>query len=128
MGASYCPTLPLHHTLVSQLNSREPGSLFPRGQWEWGGLASRLQASRVGSAGRAYSIIDRLLEVAMDDPRGLGKFKILLESPVSHLEPKPEAGKKRDVTSVVVKTSSREFKIKCKMSCLLPGPSKVQLS
>jgi len=58
----------------------------------------------------------------MDDPRGTnGRFKTLLESPVSRLEPKPEAGKKKDVTHVVVKDKSGESKIKCKNVIVAAG-------
>jgi hypothetical protein len=58
---------------------RPPNSPLPTTQWEWGRVASEFGDPRnFDFAEGAFSTVDRLLEAAMDDNRGQGKFKIII--------------------------------------------------
>jgi choline dehydrogenase-like flavoprotein len=109
--------LPLHDELLVYLNARTRGSHLPASQWTWGRLASDPGDKRkrsLGFAPGAYSSIDRLLEAAIDD-QGRSQFKTVLDSAVSHLEPKPEAGKLQSISHVVAKDASgAEHRIRTK--------------
>ncbi|KAH6843433.1 hypothetical protein B0I37DRAFT_418534 [Chaetomium sp. MPI-CAGE-AT-0009] len=122
MNLSYPETLPLHRALRDSLNLHSPDSKLPTTQWDWGRVASEFRNARnFDFAEGAYSTVDRLLEAAMDD-KGKGKFKILLNSLASHLEPKPQAGTKQSATHVVVKDESdNEHKIKANNIVLSAG-------
>ncbi|RYP39140.1 hypothetical protein DL767_002320 [Monosporascus sp. MG133] len=121
MNLSYPQTLPLHRALKDSLNLRSDSSL-PTTQWEWGRVASEFRnPNNFDFAEGAYSTVDRLLEAAMDD-RGAGKFKIILNSFVSHLGPKPQAGQRKLAEHVVVKdTSGAEHKIMAKNIVICAG-------
>jgi hypothetical protein len=110
-------TLPLHDELLDYLNIHTRGSHLPASQWTWGRVASDSSDKRKRSlsfAPGAYSSIDRLLEAAIDD-QGRSQFKTVLDSAVSHLEPKPEAGELQSVSHVVVKgASGTEHRIRTK--------------
>ncbi|KAH8802473.1 FAD/NAD(P)-binding domain-containing protein [Xylogone sp. PMI_703] len=122
MNISYPQTLPLHRALRDALNLHPPGSRLPATQWEWGRVASEFRNTKnFDFAEGAYSTVDRLLEAAMDD-QGKGKFKIVLNSFASHIEPKPVAGMKQLATHVVVKDESgAEHKIRSKNTVICAG-------
>ncbi|RYP44511.1 hypothetical protein DL768_009032 [Monosporascus sp. mg162] len=122
MNLSYPQTLPLHRALKDSLNLHPPGSRLPTTQWEWGRVASEFRNPKnFDFAEGAYSTVDRLLEAAMDD-QGRGKFKIVLNSFVSHLEPKPEASTKQSATHIVVKDATgTEHKIRTKKTVICAG-------
>lgn len=122
MKISYPQTLPLHRALMDALNLRLPQSTLPTTQWEWGRIASEFRDEKnYDFAEGAYSTIDGLLEAAMDDPTGEGKFHAILNSPVSHLLPEPEAGKLKTLSHVVVKDASGEHKIQCRNAIISAG-------
>lgn len=122
MNLSYPETLPLHRALRDSLNLHSPGSKLPTTQWDWGRVASEFRnAKNFDFAEGAYSTVDRLLEAAMDD-QGKGKFKIILDSLASRLEPKPKPGTKQAATHVVVKDESgAEHKIRANNIVLSAG-------
>ncbi|KAF5590567.1 FAD NAD(P)-binding domain protein [Fusarium subglutinans] len=103
MNISYPQTLPLHRALKDSLNLHDEESRLPTTQWEWGRVASEFRnPANFDFAEGAFSTVDRLLEAAMDNHNGQGKFKILINSLGSHLEPQPQPGKKQSATHVVV--------------------------
>ncbi|KAK3307668.1 FAD/NAD(P)-binding domain-containing protein [Chaetomium strumarium] len=107
MNLSYSRTLPLHRALKDILNIRHRDDKLPTTQWEWGRVASQFSNERnFDFSEGAFSTVDRLLEAAMDDHCGHGKFKILINSTGFRLEPKPKPGTTRSATHVVVKDSS----------------------
>ncbi|KAM0207631.1 hypothetical protein ACHAQI_007426 [Fusarium lateritium] len=58
----------------------------------------------------------------MDDHCGQGKFKIIINSPCSHIEPKPKPGKKQSATHVVVKDADGvKHKIRTKNAVVYAG-------
>ena len=122
MNISYPQTLPLHRALKDSLNLHPPNSPLPTTQWEWGRVASEFRNPKnYDFAEGAYSTVDRLLEAAMDD-QGKGKFKIILNSLGSHLEPKPKVGTTQSATHVVVKDSSgAEHRVKTKNTAICAG-------
>ncbi|KAF5681253.1 FAD NAD(P)-binding domain-containing protein [Fusarium heterosporum] len=123
MNISYPRTLSLHRALKDSLNLRPPNSPLPTTQWEWGRVASEFGDPRnFDFAEGAFSTVDRLLEAAMDDHCGLGKFKIIINSLASRLEPMPAPGKVQSATHVVVKdTKGVEHKIRTKNTVLCAG-------
>ncbi|KAF4971520.1 hypothetical protein FZEAL_9835 [Fusarium zealandicum] len=123
MNISYPRTLPLHRALKDSLNQRPPNSPLPTTQWEWGRVASEFGDPRnFDFAEGAFSTVDRLLEAAMDDNRGQGKFKIIINSLCLHIEPKPKPGEKHSATHVVVKgTDSVEHKIRTNNAVICAG-------
>jgi hypothetical protein len=123
MNVTYPKTLPLHRELMDRLNIHTKPSL-PTTQWMWGRIASEFTDQKNRNfdfAEGAFSSIDRLVEAAMDD-KGNGQFKTLLDSSVMRLEPKPESGKQKPVTHVVVKDASgTEHKIRTKNAVVCAG-------
>jgi choline dehydrogenase-like flavoprotein len=124
MNVSNPETLPLHDKLLAYLNARTCGSHLPVPQWTRGRVACNSGNKRkqsVGFAPGAYSSIDRLLEAAIDD-QGRRQFKTVLDSAVSHLEPKPEAGKLQSISHVVAKDASgAEHRIRTKNVAVSAG-------
>jgi choline dehydrogenase-like flavoprotein len=122
MNLSFPKTLPLHRALKDSLNRHPPSSQLPTTQWEWGRVASEFcNPKNFDFPQGAYSTVDRLLEAAMND-QGRGKFKIILNSFVSHLEPKPEASTNQSATHVVVKDASdTQHKIRTKNTVICAG-------
>ncbi|KAF5536591.1 FAD NAD(P)-binding domain-containing protein [Fusarium napiforme] len=123
MNISYPRTLPLHRALKDRLNSRDSESRLPTTQWEWGRVASQFADSgNFDFAEGAFSTVDRLLEAAMDDHCGHGRFKILINSLGSRIEPKPKPGKIQSATHVVVQDESGlEHKIRTKNTVICAG-------
>ncbi|KAM0541825.1 hypothetical protein ACHAPJ_013074 [Fusarium lateritium] len=123
MNISYPRTLPLHRALKDKLNSRPSGSNLPTTQWEWGRVASEFSdTGNFDFAEGAFSTVDRLLEAAMDDHCGRGKFKILINSTGTRLEPKPKPNVKQSATHVVVTDKKgKEHKIKTKNVVISAG-------
>jgi choline dehydrogenase-like flavoprotein len=78
------PTNPklVHWNLVDELNKTAKNSEA----WENGRTASEFkQDKNFTFAAGAYSAVDRLLEIAMNDPEAVGNFKILLGAKVKSL-------------------------------------------
>ena len=72
-----------HWNLVQELNKTAKGSEA----WVNGRTASEFRHNKDSAfAAGAYSTVDRLLEIAMNDPQAEGNFKILLGTKVDRLE------------------------------------------
>ena len=105
MNLRYPKTQPLHRALIDRLNIHTDG--LPTTQWEWGRIASEFTDEKnFDFAQGAYSSVDRLVEAAMDDPRGLGKFKTIVNSNVDRLVPAPNPDTPTTVDRVIVKDTA----------------------
>jgi hypothetical protein len=81
LNMSIPPTKPVHKNIIDQL------SMIPGTKWEWGRMASEFkQDNDFTFAMGPYSVVDRLLEIAMNDPSAASNFKILLNAIVDRLE------------------------------------------
>jgi GMC oxidoreductase len=123
MRLDYPITKPLHQALIDHLNLKLDSSL-PSTQWEWGRIGSAFRdPNNYNFAAGAYSPIDKLLEAAMNDPKG-GEdlnFRTILGAPVVRLEPQPVPDQLNEATHVVVQDGDTERKIKCKKAVVCAG-------
>lgn len=130
MNLRFPATLPLHQEVIDTLNRRDAEKQstlpsLPTTTWQWGRIASEFaNPKNYDFAQGAYSSVDRLLEAAMNDPDGMGKFNILLEGKVSNLMPKynPQSKKVQTLSGVVVKgADGAEHTIRCRQAVLAAG-------
>ncbi|KZT38697.1 FAD/NAD(P)-binding domain-containing protein [Sistotremastrum suecicum HHB10207 ss-3] len=119
MHLSYPDTRGIHQLLMDRLNMSKVANM----NWQWGRIASEFKDEHnYDFAEGAYSTVDKLLELAMNDPEAKGPFKILLNTTVQHLLPEVSSSNPSPVEAVVVTDAAgKSHEIKCKKVVLSAG-------